>query len=231
MKYLILAVGVVTLGARLCSGSEVYGYTGQDPDGSGGDSQFSIIANTVDNHGVPEGGTGDPNFDAFLLDASSVTADGFTTLALPQGGSASWVGPQANQTVGTPGGPIAGFCCFGTTTYDVQVDLTGFDLADTTLELILAADDVVSVTLDGNGIYDGTAPMFGSTTTVGPISVSGDDLVNGLNALNFVVDNSSGGPTGLDAYFQFDDGVPEPQTFTLMALGLAGLGALRLRRS
>jgi len=230
VKFLIGVLGMATLGAMLCSGSEVFGYTGQDTTiTSGGfvDTQFLIVSNTVDNLGVPEGGTGSPPFDAYVVDPSSVLANGY--VINPGGTGALWDGPQADQTIGYPG-PVSGFCCAGETTYSVLVNLTGFNLATTTLELVLAADDVVGVGLNGNTVFLGSGPMFNFATTVGPFSVSGDSLNSGVNFLNFVVSNYGGGPTGLDAFFEFDDGIPEPQTFTLMGLGLAGIAALRLRR-
>lgn len=235
------------LGATLCSGATVYGYTGEDVSG-GLDTQFVITANTIcNNDGSPgtctgglEGGSSFP-FDSSLLTTNSVSTDGYATLTLPDpptaGGSASWVGPQANQVAGSSGGPMNGSdCCIGTTTYTVTFSLTGFDLSDAVdLELLLAGDDTVSVTLNGHAITLSGTPTYNGITTTSGINVSTDSLTATGDKLVFVVDNSGGGPTGLDAFYEFSGTnspatAPEPMTFALTGLGLAGLGALRLRR-
>jgi hypothetical protein len=233
-KLLVLAIGL--FGTTICSATTIYGYTGQDVTG-GRDSQFVITATTVDNNNTTTPPAEDPGpfpSNSFVLTTASVTGDGYATLTLPAlagGGHASWVGPQANQDTGTTGGPINGSaCCVGTTTYTVTFSLAGFNLPTTTLELILAADDSVTETLNGHAITTG-ATTYSSTTTFGPTNETAN-LVAGTNTLVFLANNSGGGPTGLDAFFELTDGLaaPEPQTFALTALALCGLSALRVRR-
>jgi hypothetical protein len=233
---MLKALALMALAACLAAGSTIYGYTGQDVTSSR-DTQFLITADTTDNNNTSSPPAEDPGpypSDSFILTAASVTGDGYVTLTLPAiagGGHASWVGPQANQDTGTTGGPINGSnCCKGTTTYSVTFSLAGFNLPTTTLELILAGDDSVTETLNGHAITTG-ATTYSSTTTFGPTNESAN-LLAGTNTLVFTVNNSGGGPTGLDAFFELTDGLatPEPQTFALAGLALACLGAFRFAR-
>jgi hypothetical protein len=232
MRHWICALGATALGATLCSASTLYEYTGQAIS-SGADTQFIITNSTVNNNFVAE----DPSTPngAFIVTA---LGGGWGVLPLPPeagAGFASWVGPQSIQTVGAPGGPVDGtLCCHGTVTYEVSnFDLSGFNLPTTMLELILEADDFVVVSLNGNTVYTGAAPMSGAPVTIPAFLVSGDLASGGAgsNVLDFVVSNSKGGPTGLNAFFEFNDfAVPEPMTFGLTALGFVGLGVLGRRR-
>jgi hypothetical protein len=254
MKYLFLGFGALIFSAALCSGTTVYGYTGQDTTGTCTatsttceDTQFLITQTNVCNS-ITSGGTCSPKEDtltlpsnSFVLTTASVTDNTYATLAVPDppagaGIDAKWIGPQANQiALPTAGGSIINnsTCCDGTTTFTVSFTLS-FNAADPiTLELILAADDSVSsVTLNGTHAVTVGATTYTSTATFNPTTPD-SDYVQGINTLAIVSDNSGGGPTGLDAFFEVTDtqaATPEPLTFALTGLGLAGLGVLRLRR-
>jgi hypothetical protein len=145
--------------------------------------------------------------------------------------TSEWIAPAANQ------GSMTGE--FGSVTYDTLFSLpVGFTGAS--LNINLAADDWVTITLNGGPILY-TGPSTGQWTFDSAVPSITSGFVAGSNTLEFIVHNTGtgndagGGPTGLDAQVALDftpatAGVPEPSTaLPLAALALAGAFVLRRR--
>ena len=112
----------------------------------------------------------------------------------------------------------------GTYVYRTTFDLTGFDLSTVTLTGQLAADDTGLIVL--NSVSTGVNGCCYYQWT--PFTLS-SGFVDGLNTLDFVVQNSGGGPTGIrvDLAGNGDlNAVPEPSSWMLFAAGGALLGLL-----
>ena len=77
-------------------------------------------------------------------------------------------------------------------TFEVTVDLTGYQAAGTSLTINLSADDDYTILLNGQptGISQATAYATLHSHTIT------DGWIDGVNRLRFVVNNSGGGPTG-----------------------------------
>lgn len=151
---------------------------------------------------------------------------------LPAGGASGWITPAFNLDA-SPTGP------FGTHYDETTFDLTGMNLAtaqfigryatqDASGRVFLNGVDLNS----GGGFYNHSFP--GSWE---PFNFTGASpqtaLVAGLNHLVFEVTNAPHPAfsfNGLRVEFSgVAQPVPEPTTWLLMALGLAGLGAARQR--
>lgn len=152
--------------------------------------------------------------------------------------SSEWISPQANQSNGYTNGEQDS----GSVTYDTTFDLPS-GLTSASLNITLAADDWVTISLNGGPVFY-SGPTTGQwqfdTTIPIPASVE-NELVSGLNTLQFVVSNTGtgsdagGGPTGLDAQVSVNyssTAVPEPSTILpLIFAALLGGFALRRRRA
>jgi hypothetical protein len=138
--------------------------------------------------------------------------------------TSKWIGPSADQSVGSAPGEYI---------YRLTFDLTGFNLATAVINGSFASDNAGFVRLNGVDVpgTDNSAAQFLAFT---PFTLT-SGFVSGLNSLDFVVLNSSDSdnPTGLRVELtgtaEFAD-VPEPASFGLIGLGLVGLAAIRRNR-
>ncbi len=103
--------------------------------------------------------------------------------------------------------------------YDYQTTflLAAFDLSTVSITGMAAADDSVIILLNGQDINQGLqAPAYTNLQTF----MINSGFVQGLNTLDFVVNNLNG-PTGLQVQISGSAAVPEPSSLALC--GLAGL--------
>ena len=98
----------------------------------------------------------------------------------------------ANSFWIAPGKILATNQPVGNYDYQTTIDLTGLDPATASITGNVAADDSVTILL--NGVKKATIPLPGWTALL-PFTISGD-FVPGINKLDFAVPNI-GGPTGL----------------------------------
>jgi hypothetical protein len=134
----------------------------------------------------------------------------------------AWIGLRNPDLAGAPG------------LYDYQTsfDLTGFDETTAILTGNWGADDSATISLNGVDTGQsviGFAALQGFTISTG--------FHAGENTLDFIVTNGPNpetgtNPTGLRVEFtEATTATPEPASFVLFGLGLAGLGLWRNRRS
>lgn len=190
-------------------------------------------------------GTPDDSYTGPAIVVTSLPTGTFTHVTGLSDGTdtGEWIGPAADQA----SDPAVTGAAAGSTTYTVTFDLTGYNYATATLVLSFAADDYVnSVVLNTTTIFTATtgekdSGMWTSTTDVTDLDIPAGDFISGLNTLTFVVPNNGSddttsccGPTGLEVaadVFATPTTVPEPGTFALTGLSLAGLGMLLRRRN
>ena len=113
--------------------------------------------------------------------------------------------------------------------YDLVFDMTGLDLLSAAIFGQWAVDDLgVDILLNGVPTGNSNTNGFGGFTNFSISADEGDVFLPGLNTLRFVV-NNGGGPGGMRVEFLSATAAPVPEPSTAI-LGLAGLGALLLRR-
>lgn len=122
-----------------------------------------------------------------------------------------------------------------TTTYTYQTTFTAtnVNLNSLTINGSVAADDIVSIKLNGSTIYNQIGGYTSWTSFI--LNSSNSSFLNGTNTLSFIVNNSGGGPTGLQVQIQsvsYLPTTPEPGAISLLVgAGLPAAGvALRRRR-
>lgn len=146
-------------------------------------------------------GTGGPNWTIVYDDLTEEPMGGGAAVVVTKLGNGwgtalpgtSWIGPAADQSNNTSPQVRPGTCCRGSVTYKLDFDVA--DPASEALAISFYADDKVTVYLNGNVIYTGGA--YNKIVTLQVTS----GFVQGANYFHFDVDNSTGGPTGLDVSF------------------------------
>jgi hypothetical protein len=112
--------------------------------------------------------------------------------------------------------------------YDLTFDLTGLIPSTASLSGSYAGDNWADVYLNGNLIaqqpHETIYPNFQSLST---FSISGADFVNGVNTLEFVVEDT-GAPSALlvTNLVGTASAVPEPAAWTMLLFGFFGIGSL-----
>lgn len=158
---------------------------------------------------------------------------------LPNGPSAQWIMP----TSGTADNHAA-----GSYSYQTSFDLTGFDPTTASINFRVAADNrVTGVFLNGNNVgfsyagpggngEDAFAAFSDNFTISNPAFFQ-----NGVNTLQFQVENDPIDPAAACYKVQNPTGmmavlcgkacaVPEPSTYAMVGIALAGFAARRARR-
>lgn len=179
--------------------------------------------------GMGPDGTADPSW---VLTASTAYKTQPGSFPFPHwlanSAQSGWISPR-------PTYPNSGSDPDGTYTYQLAFDLTGFDPQTAAFTYRLGADNrMQSVTLNGNTIPGGSVVGFASLS--GPYSVAAGSgwFQPGINVLELVTFNdpqASGNPTGVrfEVVSSNVEAIPEPATFVLTGLALAGIGMLRRR--
>jgi hypothetical protein len=117
--------------------------------------------------------------------------------------------------------------------YTTSFNLTGLDPASAFINLCWSMDDWDTFGIKLNGItVPGSTANYQGFSGWTPISIpAGSSFTGGINTLEFIVGNGSGGtnPTGIMVDFKSYGAVPEPST-TAAVLGLEAVGLLMRRR-
>ena len=183
------------------------------------------------NTGVKDDGT-DATLGGAELHYVSLTGsplDSVFVLSNPAGpwvansAASQWIGPDTGDGSSIAGGNYS-------VVYRLSFDLTGFDPSSASISGQWATDNSgLDILINGNSTGN-TSSGFSAFT---PFSIS-SGFVAGVNHLDFSWSNS-GGPGGLRVELSgtantVSTGAPEPASFALLSLGLAGLGLIGTRR-
>lgn len=99
-----------------------------------------------------------------------------------------WIGPQAD-TNGSAAGDYV---------YRVTFDLTGYDPASVLIEMEVTSDNALSLRVNGTATTVSAPGAFGSFTALSLRAGVEASFLPGVNTLDFVVNNATPGPTGLN---------------------------------
>lgn len=128
--------------------------------------------------------------------------------------TSSWIGPRANTFAAT-GVPVNAGEGEGTYVYRTQFDLTNFDLASVQITGLWSSDNA-GIQIRVNGVSIGFPNDVGLTfSNLVPFTinqVTATNLVQGVNTLDFVIQNAAVGYTGLRVQNLSATGVLPPDT-------------------
>jgi hypothetical protein len=212
MKKLILAAALAlgAFGAAQAASISGLANTGSGTSGSE-DSNYSIS--------VVEGSTTLSNSNAY------VSQDDVWPIGtwLANSTDSKWITPGADQ------GQTYDQWSSGVYDYQLTFDLTGYDATTASFTARLAADNAVTVIL--NGVEIATSTSLSSWAEFAASS----GFVSGVNTLDFLVTNwqqDNYNPTGLRVEFTSSSvsAVPEADTCAMMLAGLGLVGFIARRR-
>lgn len=164
--------------------------------------------------------SGDPAFPGPSAIVSSIPP-----VYVPNSSTSQWISPGPDNMQLDHFG-------VGSYTYQTTFDLTGLDASTAVLSGLFAADDIASIILNGQDTGVTTGP--GGWTAFHLFSAA-SGFVDGVNTLEFVVNNDGGGPSGLRVEVsgearELATDVPEPYTWPLVFSALAAIGYIRKRK-
>lgn len=214
-----LAVGVIALAVHSSAATPLQigqtydsGYTGTTELAVGaGDNDFTLYG---------------PNFAI----STPVVAGPIPGAWVPDSNIGLWISPTENQTYpsNVPEGDAPGLY-----DYDAQLSTNFLVPTSITISGSFAADNAVSLYIDGTQVTSVAAPAYGSLTSfsytftlthTGSYSVPIDFIVTNLDDVNGAVNPTGLFVSGLKAVAT---SAPEPSTWAMLFAGIAGLLVVR----
>jgi hypothetical protein len=139
--------------------------------------------------------------------------------------TSQWIAPSANAGAGYP-----------VTTYDYIQSFnlaSGINLSKVTIRGQFSVDDWATVKVNGVQVANFPAGTWSSWNSF-TLNASNSTFVSGLNTIEFDVNNSGGGASGLQVQIQSATAdvvnAPEPASLTLLTASLLAGGAFKRRR-
>jgi PEP-CTERM motif len=152
-----------------------------------------------------------PGPDAVVADTQISPVDNWISTGM----TSKWISIRADAATHNPEGAYI---------YRTTFDLTGFDLATVMLTGRFAPDDVGAIFLNNVASHKDVCCYY----RWAPFTIS-SGFVTGVNTLDFLVENSGGGPTGIRVDLAGTgnvSAVPEPGTWMLLVIGGGAFGLL-----